>query len=193
MKYIRIPIKHRRAIEELSDPEAGRLIKALIRYADGAEVDQLPGKESGAFSFLRDMVDEDRTKAAKNAATYRENGRKGGRPKNQSGFEKTKAVLEKPKRLHINIDDDDNIARTQEEHNELFAAAERAGFPVTGATMDALVDLYASHGKQAVLDGIKSCVDHSVLTLAYLRACLARKPKREGKCEADPTGGFGWL
>ena len=193
MKYIRIPLKHRRSIDELSDPEAGRLMKALMHYAESGVVDQMPGKESGAFAFLRDLVDEDKAKSERNAATYRENGKKGGRPKNQSGYEKTKAVFEKPKRLHNIIEDEDDIARTQEEHNELFTAAERAGFPVTGATMDALVDLYASHGKQAVLDGIRSCVDHSVLTLAYLRACLARKPKREGKCEADPTGGFGWL
>lgn len=192
MKYIRIPIKHRRAIEELSDPEAGRLIKALIRYADGAEVDQLPGKESGAFSFLRDMVDEDRAKAAKNAATYRENGRKGGRPKNQSGFEITKAVFEKPKRLQLYTDDDD-IARTQAEHDELFTAAERAGFPATAATMDALVDLYSQHGKQAVLDGIASCVEHSAPKLAYLRACLAPSKPKSAQAAADPTGGYGWL
>lgn len=192
MKYIRLPLKHRRSIDELSDPEAGRLIKALMHYAESGEVDQMPGKESGAFCFLRDLVDEDKAKSVKNAATYRANGAKGGRPKNQSGYEKTKAVFEKPKRLHNIIEEDDDIARVQEDHQALLAAAEKAGFPTTGAVAEALIDLYSLHGLEKVLAGIKSCVEHSALNLAYLKACMQDKP-RVSAPDGDPGKKYGWL
>lgn len=192
MKYIRIPLKHRRSIDELSDPEAGRLIKALMHYADSGEIDQMPGKESGAFSFLRDLVDEDKAKSERNAATSRENGRKGGRPKNQSGYLETKAVFEKPKRLHNIIEDDEDIARIREDHQTILVAAEKAGFPTTGAVAEALIDLYSLHGLEKVLAGIKSCVDHSALNLAYLKACMQDKP-RVSAPDGDPGKKYGWL
>lgn len=200
LDYIKLHANALKAYKRLSDTEFGRAVRAVLQYLEDGTEASLPGKESIMYDVLREQLEQDAAEYERKCSIQRENGRKGGRPRvKPTESEKTHGFLKNPtkpnetQKTHIYIDDDDNIARTQEEHNELFTAAERAGFPVTGATMDALVDLYASHGKQAVLDGIKSCVDHSVLTLAYLRACLAPKPKREGKCEADPTGGFGWL
>ena len=192
MKYIRIPLKHRRSIDELSDPEAGRLMKALMHYAESGVVVQMPCKESGAFAFLRDLVDEDKEKSERNAATYRENGKKGGRPKNQSGFQETKAVFEKPKRLHNIIEDEDDIARIRGDHQAILAAAEKAGFPTTGAVAEALIDLYSLHGLDKVLAGVKSCVEHSAANLAYLKACMKDKPRASAPA-GDPGGSYGWL
>ena len=43
-----------------------------------------------------------------------------------------------------------------------------------------LIALYAEHGLQKVLDGLKSCSDHGAPNLAYLKACLNGSKKEKG-------------
>lgn len=83
--------------------------------------------------------------------------------------------------------DDDDILKTQQEHNEILDAAEAAGFPKNPATWDKLIDLYADFGKDTVLAGISACVDQGKTVLSYLRKCCQNIAAGEQKrAEEDP-------
>ena len=42
---------------------------------------------------------------------------------------------------------------------------------------DELIAMYATHGMEKVMNGLKSCVEHGAPNLAYLRACMKDTPK----------------
>ena len=65
-----------------------------------------------------------------------------------------------------------------QEQDRVIDAAETAGFPRNDATRAKLIDLYAQHGLQKMLDGIAICVDNSVCKLNYLTAVLNGEPKK---------------
>lgn len=71
-------------LEMLTDAERGRLLSALLDYA---ETDVLPDGMSGAagmaFSFMRAQLDRDREKYEARCKANHDNGLKGGRPPKQ--------------------------------------------------------------------------------------------------------------
>ena len=54
-----------------------------------------------------------------------------------------------------------------------------AGFKMSNDVRATLIALYADHGLQKLLDGMKSCVDHGAPNLAYLKAVLKGEPRKE--------------
>lgn len=70
------------------------------------------------------------------------------------------------------------------DHDRILDAAEDAGFMMSNDVRAALIALYAQYGLVKVLDGLKSCVEHGAPKLAYLRACMTDKPKKN----AGPPG-----
>lgn len=103
MTYFKAYADSSAAIEMLSDAEAGRLYKALLRYINGAEVGNLSGQERIAFAMLAAQIDRDAVSSQEKAETARENGRKGGRPKTQRVLDenpKTKVVLDENPKTH---------------------------------------------------------------------------------------------
>ena len=102
LSYIKLFGDSSATIDLLSDAEAGRLLKALVHYANGEEVD-LPGQEKLVFAMLKAQIDRDAGSYANRVEKNRENGKKGGRPKiqqnpnNPMGFSKTEKSQEKDK------------------------------------------------------------------------------------------------
>lgn len=76
--------------------------------------------------------------------------------------------------------DDAALHQIQADHNKVIDAAEDAGFKMSNDVRAALINLYAEHGLQKVLDAMKSCVEHGATNLAYLKAVLSGKPKKTG-------------
>ena len=76
--------------------------------------------------------------------------------------------------------DDDDLHRIQSDHDQVIIAAEDAGFKISNDVMATLINLYAEHGMQKVLDGLKSCSEHGAPNLAYLKAVLSGKPRKAG-------------
>lgn len=74
---------------------------------------------------------------------------------------------------------DVDAQKTLREQNQVLEAAENAGFKMSPWERSSLVDLYAQHGLEKVLNGIEACVKHGVSTLAYLEGCLNGKPKKQ--------------
>ena len=73
----------------------------------------------------------------------------------------------------------DEAHRIQLDHDTLLAAAENAGFKMSNDVASDLIALYAQHGMEKVMNGLKSCVKHGVPTLAYLEACMKDEPKKK--------------
>ena len=72
----------------------------------------------------------------------------------------------------------------QSEQNRVLDAAEDAGFKMSNDVRTSLIALYADFGLEKMLEGMKSCVKHGAVNLAYLEAVLKGKPKK--KVESFP-------
>ena len=85
---------------------------------------------------------------------------------------------------------DDDAAEIQSDHNKILDAALDAGFKSSPAERDGLLNLYAAHGLEKMLNGIGECVKHSAPNLAYLEAVLkgtGKKPTSGGYEQRDYT------
>lgn len=81
---------------------------------------------------------------------------------------------------HAREDDDvDAFHQIQGDHDRVLDAAEDAGFRMSNDVRATLIALYAEHGLQKILDGLKSCVEHGAPNLAYLKAVLRGEPKKQ--------------
>ena len=61
----------------MSDAEKGRLIDAIVTYAESGETEQLNGAERHIFPVFREQINRDNADYSSSV----ENGKKGGRPK----------------------------------------------------------------------------------------------------------------
>lgn len=105
---------------QLSNSERSKLIDAIVTYADKGVVPTLPRLLTAIFSPIKATIDRDFEKYAIKAATNRENGARGGRPK---GGEKPKKTQENPvgyfgfsektektqSHDNVNVNDNDNV------------------------------------------------------------------------------------
>ena len=85
--------KYEEQINILSDAQAGVLLRALIKYQNGAELPKMDGITTMAFSFIKQQIEFDNKKYDEVCKVNKENGQRGGRP--------TKAIEnkgEKPKK-----------------------------------------------------------------------------------------------
>ena len=81
MKYLKIWTDFRRVMVPLSDDEKGRLFDAMLQYAEtGEEPPALAGNERFLWPSAMQAIDH----MNRTAETFRENGRKGGRPRSAS-------------------------------------------------------------------------------------------------------------
>jgi hypothetical protein len=78
---------------QLSNSERSKLIDAIVTYADKGTTPVLPRLLTAIFSPIKATIDRDFEKYALKAATNRENGARGGRPKR---VEKPKETQENP-------------------------------------------------------------------------------------------------
>lgn len=80
--YAALPHEYLEEMAELDDAEFGRLARALLKYSATGEVVELSGNER--FYYCRVIRREDRYQQSyeSTSARNRENGKKGGRPKN---------------------------------------------------------------------------------------------------------------
>jgi uncharacterized phage protein (TIGR02220 family) len=73
----------------LSDFDAAALIRAIFKFARGAEVPELSQSANVAFLLISEQIKRDQEKYMKVCEKRKEAGKKGGRPRNQDAEEKT--------------------------------------------------------------------------------------------------------
>lgn len=207
MKYVKVYYDLTETIDELSDAEAGRLLKALLEYGATGEVRALSGQERFVFKMVKAQMDRDRRDYAARAERNRENGLKGGRPAKPTGFmknpekptglqknpEKPTGVHNKDKEVYIadaiyahtresggGFLDDDEADDLMGELNSVLDAAHDAGFPDNQATFDRLTALCADYTAAWVLEALKVCVDRGQSSPGYLAGVLQRYREQGG-------------
>ena len=89
MKYLKVFTNFAEIIEPLDDAEQGRLFRAMLRYAESGEQDELAGNERFVWAAARQIIDREREFCEKQTS----NGSKGGRPKKPT---ETQANPQKP-------------------------------------------------------------------------------------------------
>ena len=198
-----------KGIETLSDAEAGRLAKALWKYAATGEVENLSGGEKFAFAVCMATLEQDEEERQRVSAARSEAGKNGGRPKKANESKKSNCFSEKANeskksncphkeiRNKNNIppynpplgddEDDDELIALSEKHNAVFDRARECGFDTNTATLNRLTDLISVHGPDSVLSALDDCVEHGAKSLAYLRKVLenAKPPEKEHDYAAD--------
>ena len=91
MEFLKVWTSFRQIIAPLTDEEKGRLFDAMLLYAEsGEEPDQFTGNER----FLWQVAKQDIDRTAARNETLRQNGLKGGRPKNNASQEKPNETKE---------------------------------------------------------------------------------------------------
>lgn len=88
-------------------------------------------------------------------------------------------IMEKGENDNNDFIDADAAREIQHIHDQVLTAAEDAGFRMSNDVRAALIALYAEHGMEKMLAGLKSCVMHGATNLAYLKAVLKGEPRKE--------------
>lgn len=111
---------------DLSDNQAGVLIKAVYKYAAAKEMPEgLKDVEvKMAFKFIKKDIDYDTAKYEELCEKRSEAGKSGGRPKKQMLFEKPKGFFEKQKKHSDSVVDSDVVSDS--EKLQLLTAADAA-------------------------------------------------------------------
>ena len=86
LPYIKIYPDFINVVQELDNGARGRLLLAIMQYANGEEPDELTGAERIAFIVIKSQIDRDADAYEANAKKQSENGKKGGRPKKPTAF-----------------------------------------------------------------------------------------------------------
>ncbi|MBR1980184.1 DUF6291 domain-containing protein [Candidatus Proelusimicrobium excrementi] len=111
---------------DLSDNQAGVLIKAVYKYAAAKEMPEgLKDVEvKMAFKFIKKDIDYDTAKYEEICEKRSEAGKSGGRPKKQMLFEKPKGFFEKQKKHSDSVSD--SVVVSDSEKLQLLTAADAA-------------------------------------------------------------------
>lgn len=200
MKYLKIWTSFLELINTLEYDEIGRLFEMMLVYAEsGNEPEKFTGNERFLWPVAKQQID---LTAEKNEI-LRQNGMKGGRPKtkdnqtepNETKGNQTKAIKErkekesKGKKSNISSSflDDAAAREIQHVHDQVLTAAEDAGFKMSNDVRATLIALYADHGMEKMLAGLKACAEHGAPNLAYLRGCLKGEPKKPAIAKPVPA------
>ncbi len=105
--------EYREHLEMLPPEQIGELMLALIDYQETGEVPDLPKGSALAmcFSFIKKRMDKDNIKYEEKCERNRSNGKKGGRPTNQTVISETEENPNKPNGFSENrtvIEETDN-------------------------------------------------------------------------------------
>lgn len=96
-------------LEELSLEERGIILTAMIKYQMGEELPKMSKLLKLVFIPIRQSIDRDNDAYERKCEKNRENGKLGGRPKNQTVTLETERFSEKPKKAdNDNENDIDN-------------------------------------------------------------------------------------
>lgn len=120
-KSFPVYLDYAKAVNKLSDDEAGKLFKALLEYAGSNHEPQLEGSLYAVFAIMQNQLDRDTEKYEQKCAQLRENGSKGGRPsKNKepdANQEKPNGFSSQPNKPDTDTDTDKETATATDSNN----------------------------------------------------------------------------
>ena len=203
-EYVKLWLSYASYFEAYGAAEVGRLVLAMIKYRASGVEPEFSGSERFIWPAIKRDIDESVTAQESAADTYRENGKKGGRPKkpngnsenqkNQSGFSETKKTYglrtkdkDKGQGQGQSSPDGDEIARARE---SALAAVMSAYFDKINPTpsetsIDELKGYVAAMGAEVCLRAIDIALDAKKANWNYIRGILRNKQSQGVRCLAD--------
>jgi hypothetical protein len=128
MSYVRIYVDYVETVDELSDTEAGRLFKAILHYAGGAEEVDLRGGEKLVFGIIKRQIERDAKAYAEKSEAYRAAALKREQAKrstiNQNGSQQSTANQNSAK-LCDDKDKDKDKEKEKDKHTPMRERFER--------------------------------------------------------------------
>lgn len=152
--------------EDLSDDEAGKVIKALLAYCNGKDPEPLTGGAKIVFGLLRRQFERDSESYESKRLKLSENGRKGGRPKaneskeNQLLFSESKKSQEEEKEEDKEKDKEEYKDKKKEKADALASMFARfwAVYPRKEAKQTALKAFTKINPDEALLETMLSAI-----------------------------------
>lgn len=146
-------------IKVLSDEEKGQILDAIFQYHAGVQVRELTPACQMAFQFMKFQFDRNNEKYQAIVNRNKENGAKGGRPKNPEEPIKPSGLIgnpEEPKKA-----DNDNDNDNDNEINEVFEFWNSKNIiQHTGGLTDKIKKTISRALKTHGSKNIKSAIDH---------------------------------
>lgn len=201
MKYLKVFTDFAPSLEMLGDVEAGRLFKAMLKYAESGEDTELRGNERFLWTVAKSNIDRER----KMCETLSHNGKLGGRPaKNQEKANETKKKQTKPKKSQQEQEQEqekrqDSLlsplppslgdGETDKQKNDTFSCDldlkevitlwDRAsGRIMTGWESQQIVELLDLYGKDRVVQAINAGAANNSVKVNYVTAVLENRGKK---------------
>ena len=193
--YAALSHEYLEEMAELDDAEFGRLARALLKYSMTGEVVELPGNER--FYYRRVQMQEDRFQASyeSTAARNRENGIKGGRPKNPkepSETQKTETNTETNTKTEANTNSETktNTKALPPEEGEGCAAVvsaylDRINPSASQTSLEELKAYAQTMGSEVCLRAMDVALDSKKATWPYIRGILRKWQSQGVTCLAD--------
>lgn len=203
LQYINLRSELYYAVAAMRDNgERGQLLMAILQFANGIEPDKLPATVEPIFAMVRAQMERDSAAYEAKANVRRENGRKGGRPKNLMVSPETKQNLmvspetkqnsKEKKRKEKEVEGktetvfpetasaafdipDDELARRREENERVDMLIRHYGFPDTDYTRGELLadaEKYGHDAQEAAIKAAAASNKFKGISVSFYRACL---------------------
>lgn len=191
--YAALSHEYLEEMAELDDAEFGRLARALLKYSMTGEVVELPGNER--FYYRRVLMREDSHQASYEsvAARNRENGKKGGRPRNPkkpSETQKTESKSNSKGKSNSNSNSDSENKALPPEEGEGRAAVvsaylDRIDPSASRSSLEELKAYAQTMGDEVCLRAMDVALDSKKATWPYIRGILRKWQSQGVACLAD--------
>lgn len=182
LPYIKLFTDFSATVDLLSDAEAGRLLKAVLHYANNQEVN-LTGQERLVYAMLKSQIDRDAASYQQFCDKQRENGLKGGRPKKptetQQNPNNPTVITETQKTLNKDKDKefiDDNEERAREgfsyQHTEIGTLVSTCLKAMTPRAWEELKAYMGEMPEELIAWAVQTSCEHGGNNWAYVSAVL---------------------
>ena len=120
----------------LEDSEMGAIFRAILRYQATGEMSDLPASLKLAFGFIKNQFDLDEKKYDEFVKKQSENGKKGGRPKNEPEEKENPTFFSEPEENpknptlflktqkslneNVNVNENENVSLSSSQREERF-------------------------------------------------------------------------
>ncbi len=167
------------SMKRLSDAEVGRLFRAMLKYSETGELDDLPGNERFVADTIISQIDRDKQQYAKKCAINRANGALGGLANaTERGANATERYRTPPKEKE----------KEKEKENITGVTADKP--PVPSGSFEKFWSAYPKKvGKQAAkkaFDRVKVPVE-TLLTAIERQKCSAQWSRDNGQYIPNPA------
>lgn len=205
--------RYEKRLENLSDQEVGRLVRALVAYHARGERQELKGREQGAYDFIKADIDDDEAAHEEKCLANRKNAGKRTIPNasercrtqaNADNSKQTQAtVSDGGQNININhnikekqekekpVDDDypfglteDDVQASLELDRRIEDAARDVGLTVSVKALDKARELARKYGADELIQAIGDAYDKP--SWPYVIGILKRRSE-EVKAQLQPS------